>query len=191
MLTQNNNTAEIINAKFHKHANLISNQINEVIIFSHIGLFSQDFVNSIAATLESIMIASEDRKPVIKRMFSILIEGLQNIRVHSSKMEEEFSLGFVIVSKSENHYSIQFGNIITRQEEDGLARNLDYLNDATQEKLKEMYYGILTNGLFSEKGGAGLGFLTMKIKSDQPIDFIFEEVDENNLMFKYLLTINR
>lgn len=191
MLTKNNNTTEIINAKFHKHANLISNQINEVIIFSHIGLFSQDFVNSIAATLESIMIASEDRKLVIKRMFSILIEGLQNIRVHSSKMEDEFSLGFVIVSKNDNHYSIQFGNIINRQEEEGLASNLNFLNAATQEKLKEMYYRILTNGLFSEKGGAGLGFLTMKIKSDYPISFLFEELDTHHLIFNYVLKIDR
>jgi hypothetical protein len=54
-----------------------------------------------------------------------------------------------------------------------------------------MYHGILTNGLFSDKGGTGLGFLTMKIKSDHPIDFLFEEIDDNNLMFKYVLTINR
>ena len=191
MLTKNKNSGEIINATFHKHANLISNQINELIIFSHIGLFSQDFVNSIAVTLESIMIASGDRKPVIKRMFSILIEGLQNIRVHSSKMEDEFSLGFVIVSKSDHHYTVQFGNIVEKEEEEDLARNLNDLNIASQEKLKEMYHGILTNGLFSDKGGAGLGFFTLKIKSDHPIDFLFEEEDDNKLMFKYVLTINR
>src|SRR5680860_576854 len=66
---------------------------NGVIILSHFGEFSQDLVNSLSEGLEQIMRTNNVKKTIVKRMFSIMIEGLQNIRIHGAKDERGRQLG--------------------------------------------------------------------------------------------------
>jgi hypothetical protein len=160
------------------------------IVLSYCGMISQDLVNSIASCVEQKMIASLESKKVVKRMFSILIEGLQNLKLHGiDGLNGEGC--FVLITKDENNYYIEFGNLIPNQSLEKLTNILEKINHYSQEELKEVYVQQLSNGIFSEKGGAGLGFLTMRLKSHGIIKYKFHSLSDDYSMFTYSFIINK
>ena len=53
-----------------------------------------------------------------------------------------------------------------------------------------MYKQIITNGQFSEKGGAGLGLVEMAKITDQKIEYSFSEINGKFDYFRLILRIN-
>ena len=164
---------------------------NRIVLVSHYGEFSQDLINSIANGVEEIMVSSGDQKKLIKRVFSILIEGLQNIRSHGEKDELNRKLAFLFLCKNTASYKIVFGNIIQNEDRDIIVEYLDKINRLENQELKDLYMNVLTNGFLSEKGGAGLGFLTMRIKSETVLKYSIENLDNNKSLFIVEVVLKR
>jgi hypothetical protein len=155
------------------------------LLVSHFGTFSQDLINSIVEGNEELMTSIGDKKVLIKRTFSILIEGLQNIRNHGEEDEIGKQIGFLIFAKSDDSYKVNFGNLVKSSQKDKLEEQIDYINSLSNEEVKEYYMKVLTEESFSEKGGAGLGFITMKWKSLNPLNYAIIPVSED----KHFLTV--
>lgn len=158
---------------------------------NHFGVFSQDLINSIAATVEELMVSFGDEKKIIKRVFSILIEGLQNIRLHAEKDEHGRALAFLFLGKDPQRYKIVFGNIIQNEDIELVEKYFSKINGLGKEELKELYFEILSKGYLSKKGGAGLGFITMRMKSENPLNYSIEQLDEERSLFTVEVTLNR
>ncbi len=164
--------------------NEMAEEKGSVIVLSHFGEFSQDLVNSLSEGVEQIMRTNDVKKPVIKRMFSIMIEGLQNIRIHGAKDTEGKQLGHVIVLDRKENYSISFGNLIDNKKKNFIAQHLQKLNEMDPVEVKQYYMEVLGNGLLSEKGGAGLGFITMCLKSKSKLRHQFFECFDHYSYFE-------
>jgi hypothetical protein len=162
---------------------------NGVIILSHFGEFSQDLVNSLSEGLEQIMRTNNVKKTIVKRMFSIMIEGLQNIRIHGAKDEKGRQLGHVIVTDYNNEYTISFGNLSNKDKKKFLTDHIKSLNEMDIDEVKEYYLKVLGNGVLSEKGGAGLGFITMCLKSKSKLKRQFFELDNGQLFFEVSMSL--
>lgn len=158
---------------------------------NHFGVFSQDLINSIAGGVEELMVSNGDQKKIIKRVFSILIEGLQNIRLHGETDESDRQLAFLLLCKNPSSYLIVFGNIISNEDREILTEYLEKINKLDQTELKELYFKVLSKGYLSKKGGAGLGFLTMRLKSQNPLTYTIENLSDNKSLFKVEVLINR
>lgn len=162
---------------------------NGVIILSHFGEFSQDLVNSLSEGLEQIMRANNVKKAIVKRMFSIMIEGLQNIRIHGAKDDTNRQLGHVIVTDYHNSYTISFGNLSSNDKKKFLNDHIGTLNKMDASEVKEYYLKVLGNGVLSEKGGAGLGFITMCLKSKSKLTHQFIKLDKDQLYFEVSMSL--
>jgi len=160
-----------------------------VIILSHFGEFSQDLVNSLSEGLEQILRSNNVKKAIVKRMFSIMIEGLQNIRIHGEKDGKGQQLGHVIVTDHHNAYTISFGNLSNTDKKKFLTGHLKSLNEMDIAEVKEYYLKILGNGILSEKGGAGLGFITMCLKSKSKLSHQFIELENKQLYFEVSMSL--
>lgn len=161
------------------------------VIIAHFGRFSQDLVNSISEGVENILISNDVKKGIIKRMFSILIEGLQNIRIHGGTDLEDNQIGHVIVLREGEQYKVSFGSYATEQDKDFLSKHLDDLNSKSIEEIKEFYLKVLSNGFLSNKGGAGLGFITIALKSKSTISYAFHKTNYKNLYyFEFSVELN-
>ena len=79
---ENNKISTEIRSVFQDRHDALVNVESRKILVSHYGTFSQDLVGSLSNSVEELLISIGDKKMVIKRMFSILLEGLQNIRIH-------------------------------------------------------------------------------------------------------------
>ncbi|MFY7989867.1 MAG: DUF6272 family protein [Fluviicola sp.] len=169
---------------------LVSDRVKELheggykhVSISHIGGINQDLVNSLSTSVEDLMISAGDKKALIKRVFSIVIEGLQNMLIHGERIDGE-RLGMLIVVSNEEKYLIEMGNVTFATEKEKLVSYLERLNSLSDEGVKELYMETLNNGLISEKGGAGLGFITMRMKSKNILEYHFTDLGEGKLFFR-------
>jgi hypothetical protein len=161
------------------------------IILAHFGEFSQDLLNSLTTNVEEQMLESGDKKSTIKRMFSILVEGLQNIRIHAERDSNGNQVSFLLVLQQATNYRITFGNLVSAAVADKLTKRIDQLNSLSHEDIKTMYMDTLSNGTMSAKGGAGLGFITISLKTNAPIEYQKEPVSADLFLFTQVISIDR
>jgi hypothetical protein len=187
----NTSIASEIRNKYLNELELHVKEAGSSIVLNHFGEFSQDLINGLSESMEELMISNGDSKKTVKRVFSILIEGLQNIRAHGERDEEDHQFAFLVIAKTPNNYRIVFGNMILEKESQGLQKYIDKINQLGLSDLKELYMEILNNSFFTRKGGAGLGFLTMRLKSEQLLNCNIQRLNEQNCFFTVEVMVNR
>ena len=158
---------------------------------SKFGEFSQDYVNQVSSEIEERMLEDGDRKAVVKRMFSIIVEGLQNIRLHGEKDKDGNQTSFFLILRNEEHYFIYLGNLILNKNLEKIQERINQVNGMNKEEVKELYLSVLTDGVISSKGGAGLGFITMSMKSLNELTGRFINIDDEISHYDLLVKLDR
>lgn len=158
---------------------------------SQFGEFSQDYVNQVSSEIEERMLEDGDRKVVVKRMFSIIVEGLQNIRLHGEKDKEGNQTSFFLLLRNDDHYFIYLGNLVLKNNVEKIQARINQVNEMDKVQVKELYLSVLTNGVISNKGGAGLGFITMSMKSLNQLDGSFVEIDDEISHYDLKIKLDR
>ena len=151
--------------------------------FSYIynGLFSNSITDQIInlgeQSIEKFNKPAKDRKKV----FSVIVESLQNITRHHDDAGKNNGL-FAIELINGNYY-LTAVNLIYNNKIEYLQNKLNALQSASFEELKDLYREVLKDNEFSEKGGAGLGLLEIAKKTNNKFYFKFQQVDENYSYF--------
>ena len=185
------NIIDKCNARFQEVFSSYGVNPDGKISVTHFGEFSQDLVNSLTVSIENAMFDSGDKKGIVKRMFSILVEGLQNIRIHGESDEDGTQVSFLIILQNKSYYKITFGNLIETKNLSKIKEVLEFLNNEDQVVIKQKYMEVLSNGTISSKGGAGLGFITMALKTKKQIKYSTEEVSDKLSCLSIELTLDR
>ncbi len=166
-------------------------QSGELILLSYFGTLDQSLTFILSNKVEQILERHEPSRNIIKRIFSILIESLQNVRHHSYKTVIEDEIAGIIVTRSDKYYAIRVMNLADENARLILQNRIDQINDLNNAQLKTRYLETMTNGMISDKGGAGLGIITMALKSRQKIELDFDELSSGlylvNLCFRIAL----
>jgi len=190
-MLQGGKVVEKCNSRFQEIFGRYNIDAHGKVIVSHFGEFSQDLVNSLSTSIEDMMAESGDKKGTIKRMFSILVEGLQNIRIHGGRDEDGNQVSFLIIMQTDDYYKVTLANLVVKQNIDNIIKRIEELNELELPEVKEMYMEVLSNGIMSNKGGAGLGFITMALKSKNKLVYNAEEVSDNLSFLSLEITIDR
>ena len=155
------------------------------------GLFTQGITDSIISLAENNLDSSGESNKVKKRVFSILVECLQNVTRHqtSDSLEEiePEQAGVVVIQNENNAYQITSGNVVEKKAIPHLVGMLEKINSLEKDELKLYYKEVLEDGIISDKGGAGLGLIEMARRSGNKLFFDFTEIDEN-ISYFYLHT---
>lgn len=176
------NDEALFTAKVNKLKSIYNNLTSEILV-SHIGEFNQDKINSISAFLENQLLQAGASKKVAKKIFNITIETLQNINLHGDKDLNGIQMTYFLVIKNGADYNIYSGNLVKSSGVEKLNKLLTHIKSLSEENLKKEYMEVLSHGELSEKGGAGLGFITIALKSNNNVNFEFEEIDKNYKLF--------
>ena len=169
---------------------ILMNQENLGYIYR--GKFNQEITDNILKLTETNLQRQEGQSKVKKRIYSIMVEGLQNITRHQDdandveKIEESF--GIFVIQKVDNLYFITTGNIVDDDAIPHLKALIEKINGLSKEELKAYYKQVLSDGSLSDKGGAGLGLIDMARKSGNKLFYNFREVDKGHSYF-YLHTV--
>lgn len=133
----------------------------------------------------------ESQATLQKRIYYIMVEGLQNITHHQDEIANDRNFdkypGMFAIQKSSDKYFVTTGNIIANDKVDDLKSRLNIINSLDKDALKKYHREILTSGSISDKGGAGLGLIEMSRKSGSKLNYMFEKID-NEFSYFYLQT---
>jgi hypothetical protein len=172
----------IFTAKVSSIRALYNGPDNKMVVV-HIGELDQDKVNSISNLVETQMENLGVSKSAVKKIFNIVIETLQNICLHGEKDNNGYQMTYFIIGRSNNEFNIYSGNIITNLQAEKLNKRLNAIKSLNDSDLKKQYMDVLSNGELSSKGGAGLGFLTIALKSGNNMDFEFQMLNKDYSLF--------
>lgn len=148
------------------------------LVSEYFGDINESTISTITDEVEQKLIDSLENRTITKRIFTIFIEGLQNIYKHGSLDEDGQHLGACLLLKSETSYRVHFFNISAKNEIEPMTEYLDFLNGLSLDETKKFYMERLVNGSMSERGGASLGYIIMKLKSHNNIRYYFEDASD-------------
>ncbi|MBI4647930.1 MAG: hypothetical protein HY738_15415 [Bacteroidia bacterium] len=154
------------------------------------GYFTQSITDNILALTESSLERAEPSAKIKKRVYSIMVECLQNITRHQEDAEMDLAkaYGIFVIEKKNERYYITTGNLIDNKNIPQIKKLLEKINSLDPEELKNYYKEVLMEGELSEKGGAGLGLIDMARKSGNKLSYDFKNISDLHSFF-YLHTI--
>lgn len=133
--------------------------------------------------------------PVLyKKLLTLMIELLENILKYSEHFEDftvknpeyypQFELNF-----NQDHFILITRNPVRQIAMEILSQKIDKLNKCDDEALKKYYRETITNGIFTDKGGAGLGLIEMAKITAQPLVYSFTPIAEGYSLYELILNI--
>ena len=161
----------------------------ENIIITFKGDFNQDLVNAILLIAEHEPDVKDSSTLVRTRVFSIMVECMQNIRKYAAMNTggSDQKPGIILVSMKDGNYSIRTGNLVENNNVPALKERLEKIQSLNKEGLKVLHKAVLSETSLSEKSGAGLGLISIARKSDS-MSHQFRQL--NNSVSFYSLEIN-
>lgn len=162
--------------------------------YAYKGYFNHDITKKILYLADSSIarLTGFSQATLQKRIYYIMVEGLQNITHHQDEVANEPSFDkyppVFCIQKYGDKYYISTGNIIANVNIDPLKEKLERINSFDQEELKKFHREMLRNGSISDKGGAGLGLIEMSRKSGNKLLYSFVHLDDEYSYF-YMQTL--
>ncbi len=155
--------------------------------FEKIGILLNDLKNR----KESLGIS-----PILyKKLLTLMIEILENILKYSDHYQDfiidrpeflpEFELNF-----DEVGFMIVARNPVRNEDKKVIADKIEKINTSSEEELRKVYRETITNGIFTEKGGAGLGFIEMAKTTSRDLEFSFRPASDGYSVYELILHIN-
>lgn len=148
-------------------------------------------------TYEHLMNLAEEKLDVSntslknkKKILNILVESMQNIAHHGLKDKGKAVASlFVIGMDDSDNFFVLSGNTINNEQEDYLREKLDHLNSLDSDEMRELYKHSIQQNEYSQKGGAGLGFIDIARKSQSKLNYHFTRLNDHNLFFTFKVDI--
>lgn len=160
-------------------SNLRSKMSSHRLMLCYRGEISQHIVISLLNVAENKLAQDSNIK---SRVFSVMIECLQNITQHSEK-NEFLKSNIFMIGHAEEGYTILSGNVMKSEKVETLRETLVKINFMSEEELKDFYKYLIKIESLSGKTGSGLGLIQIARKTEKPLDFDFTKIDEEYSFF--------
>ena len=174
---------------FDKAFNLFSRVQQQDFEYVYRGYFTHNITKKILTLADLNIQKAVPFSTIQKRIYYIMVEGLQNITRHQDEIEdgnEEYP-GIFSIQKQDNKYYVTTGNLVLNDKIPILKEKIKHINSLEKDELKKFHKEILRSGAISDKGGAGLGLIEMARKSSNKLISSFELINEKYSYF-YLQT---
>ncbi len=153
------------------------------------GHFSSDVGKEVLSFTET-KLSEEDVDSVLRRkVFSILVETLENVAKYSpgSEVEEELGMPIAMIRLTGGIYSLTTGNLILNDKVAQLKEKLDTINSCDKAGLKELFKKALVEQNIDSNSTGNMGLIEMARKSGNKLVYQFDNI--NDQYSYYLLTI--
>jgi hypothetical protein len=158
----------------------------------YLGEFHHQITKMFTSMAEDDMDRKDEEKSIIRKVYSVMVETLQNMAKHSDEITDKYNIGkglFMIGNKDDSYYIIT-SNKVTNEKKVDLEYAVKQVNSATKEELKDMYRKQIVGGKISDKGGAGLGLIEIARKTRNKLVYQFLPYDEHTQFFLLKVEIN-
>jgi hypothetical protein len=163
----------------------------EKVLVSYNGSLSQEQVAKLESEVETKINEEGIPKGPLKKIFFISVETLQNMLIHGNRDGDGRQHNFFILHKNGVKTNITSANLVQNKNIGGLENQIAKINSfAEPAELKQYYMEHLENNQLSEKGGAGLGFITIAMKSGNKLAYGFDKISDDTSLFWLTSTVS-
>ncbi|MGZ3863566.1 MAG: SiaB family protein kinase [Bacteroidia bacterium] len=164
---------------------------DEKVLVSFNGLLSQEQVAKLENEVETKINEEGIPKGPLKKIFFISVETLQNMLIHGNRDAEGKQYNFFILTKNGVKTHMTSANLVQNKNIDGLENQITKINAFEDPAgLKQYYMEHLENNQLSAKGGAGLGFITIAMKSGNKLKYGFDKINDEISLFWLTSTVS-
>lgn len=152
-----------------------------------------EIVNDIESKAEALGISSS----LQKKIFNISVESLQNLYHHTrdfsvpGKDDEEVRKVLFQFCTTDEYFLLKSSNLLREDQLRVVEEKINFVNGLSKDELKDLYKKVLTNNQISDKGGAGLGFIDMRRKSGEALEYQAEKLGDQLARFTFTVKINK
>jgi hypothetical protein len=153
------------------------------------GHFSADVGKEVLSFTETKLSEEDVDSGIRRKVFSILVESLENVAKYSPgrEHEEEFGMPVAIIRLTGNVYLITTGNLIKKEHIQPLKEKLDLINRHDKTGIKELFRKALINQQLDSESTGNMGLIEMARKSGNKLEYQFDNV--NDQYSYYILTV--
>jgi len=145
----------------------LSTESGVKVVFDHRGPVDHSVVEQAIAITEASSLAAGDPGTLRKRLVNVLVEAMENVHHHVDLLHR--SSTFVLLLRTNAGYRLVLGNTLPVTTAALLLHRVEMLNEMDPEGLKVHYLALLANAGRTERGGAGLGLVTMARRCNRPL----------------------
>jgi hypothetical protein len=184
-----NKDAEFFDVHFARNVQRISSEGE--LLLAYDGVLNPETITKLEGEIEAKILDKTLPKMVVKKVFFICIESLQNMFIHGYKDQNGAKHNFFILYLTSKAVKIVGANLIANAAIEKLSKHITKINSFEDPAdLKQYYLEHLENNELSEKGGAGLGFITIGMKSGNKLRTEFEKINSDRSLFLMEVTIS-
>ena len=153
------------------------------------GHISSDVGKEVLSFTETKLAEEDVELNLRRRVFSILVEILENVAKYSPgrEPEEKFGMPVAMIKLEDEVYSLTTGNLILNENLEHLKGKLDTINRYDKVGLKELFRKSLSGQTISSDSTGNMGLIDMARKSGSKLVYQFEQINE--LYSYYTLTV--
>ncbi len=156
-------------------------------MISYIGELSSEDISIVMQELEDVLLKQNEQTKVRKKLYSVMIEVLQNLYHHADDLNShkggKSPNAVCVVDNYPDQCRITTANYINNDRIESFNSKLNKINLLNKEELKDYYLQVLNNGEKSAKDGAGLGMIEISRKIDDKLLFEFIPLDDKYSLF--------
>jgi len=164
---------------------------NAIIDFE--GSISFETMEKLLNQLKSASQFNALRKPVRKRVYGTVVESIDNIFKYATPFKNKGNLQNkppqIIVKEADGKFIVSAGNLIRNDKVEDLKYKLNRINMMDDDELKSLYEEVINKEAKEEDRGAGLGLITMAMRTDENIRYQFEPAGPGHTYFTMQITI--
>jgi hypothetical protein len=154
------------------------------------GHFSADVGKEVLSFTETRLSEADVDSVLRRKVFSILVETLENVAKYSPgrEPEEKYGMPVAMIRLNSRIYSITTGNLIPNNKVNALKEKLDAINKHDKAGLKELFKKALEDQNVESESTGNMGLIEMARKSGNKLKYQFDKV--NDQYSYYMLTVN-
>jgi hypothetical protein len=153
------------------------------------GHLSPDVGKEMLSFTETKLVEEDIESNLRRRVFSVLVEILENVAKYSpgEKAEEEFGMSVAMIRLANDEYILTTGNLILNNNIEHLKEKLDIINDYDKVGLKELFRKSISGQTINTDSTGNMGLIDMARKSGSKLVYQFEKISD--LYSYYTLTV--
>jgi hypothetical protein len=174
--------------------NILPSSISDSGVYlSYFGDFTDQITINLIEIIDQFLKEEPNVKKQSKKIPFLIVECYQNIVRHGIKKDETKPVAlnaqenFQILA-NDQEINIVSVNIIDNKQVEMFVSIIEMVNNKSKDELRELKLQVLNSADFSDKGGAGLGMIEMARKTERPIRFKIQKIDEKHT--RILLTLD-
>lgn len=151
-------------------------------LFNYEGVLDRALISLISEDLEAILEKKEEDYLMIRRMFSVMMEGLEDIFFHGGLNDNGKRLGHIFVKNQFHSYELSFGHVISMDQIDTLSKIISAFNAMDKEELRKTYLRIMKGAIPVKEYESGL--ISLLLKSNAKMKHQFISINKDKTYFE-------